>query len=137
MHRDHYQELALASASVKPDPMPSAPMVKIALPSSPSEHRFWDTKNRALFATVAGLDDADFSVTRANLQSGGRELNPITRAFGSSTTGLAINFAGETAGVIGVSDFLHKTGHHQMERIVSIVNIGDSAGAVTYGLTHR
>jgi hypothetical protein len=48
-------------------------------------------------------------VTRANLQSAGRELNPITRAFGSSTTGLAVNFAGETAGVIGISYFLHKT----------------------------
>jgi hypothetical protein len=112
-------------------------VVQIAPPPAPSEHKFWDTKNRALFATVAGLDAADFAVTRANLQSAGRELNPITRVFGSSTTGLAVNFAGETAGVIGISYFLHKTGHHKLERIVSMVNIGGSAGAVTYGLTHR
>jgi len=131
------QELTLASPFVKPDPAPSAPVVKIAPPPAPSEHKFWDTKNRALFATVAALDAADFGVTRANLQSGGRELNPITRVFGSSTTGLAVNFAGETAGVIGLSYFFHKTGHHKLERIVSMVNIGGSAGAVTCGLTHH
>jgi len=131
------QELALASPFVKPDQAPSAPVVKIAPPLVPSGHKFWDTKNRALFAMVAALDAADFGVTRANLQSGGRELNPITRVFGSSTTGLAVNFAGETAGVIGLSYFFHKTGHHKLERIVSVVNIGGSAGAVTCGLTHR
>ena len=131
------EEPALASPSVKPDPAPSAPVVKIAVPLVPSEHKFWDTKNRGLFATVAALDAADFAVTRANLQSGGRELNPITRVFGSSATGLAVNFAGETAGVIALSYFFHKTGHHKLERIVSMVNIGGSAGAVTCGLTHR
>lgn len=131
------QELALVIPSVKPDRAASAAVVKIAPPLVPSEHKFWDTKNRGLFATVAALDAADFAVTRANLQSGGRELNPITRVFGSSTTGLAVNFAGETAGVIGLSYFFHKTGHHKLERIVSLVNIGGSAGAVTYGLTHR
>ena len=78
-------------------------MVEIALPLSPSEHKFWDTKNRVLFATVTALDATDFAVTRANLRSGGRELNPITCFFGGSTAGLAVNFAGETAGVIGIS----------------------------------
>jgi len=131
------QELTLASVSVKPDPVPSAPAIRIAPSPAPSEHKFWDTKNRALFATVAGMDVVDFAVTRANLQSGGRELNPFTHVFGSSTTGLAVNFAGETAGVIGISYFLHKTGHHKLERIVSMVNIGASAAAVTYGLGHR
>ncbi len=131
------QDLALAKASVKPAPVPSALVANIAPPLSRSEHKFWDTKNRILFATVAGLDAADFAVTRANLQNEGRELNPITRVFGRSTTGLAVNFAGETAGVIGISYFFHKTGHHKLERIVSALNIGGSAGAVTYGLIHR
>jgi hypothetical protein len=130
------QELALASASLKPNPVPSG-SVRIAQLGVPSEHKFWDSKNRVLFAAVTALDATDFAVTRANLQSGGRELNPITCFFGGSTTGLAVNFAGETAGVIGISYFFHRTGHHKLERIVSMVNIGGSAGAVTYGLTHR
>ena len=90
-----------------------------------------------MFAASAALNGADFAVTRANLQSGGEELNPLVRPFGRSTAGLAVNFAGETAGVIGLTYFFHKTGHHRLERIVSLVNIGGSAGAVAYGLAHR
>ena len=101
------------------------------------EHKFWDKQNELLFITAATLNGADFAVTRSNLQSGGRELNPIVRVFGRSTSALAGNFAGETAGVIGLGYFFHKTGHHRLERLVSVVNIGSSAGAVSYGLAHR
>jgi len=100
-------------------------------------HKFWDKENRALFAVSAAFSAADFAVTRANLQSGGQELNPLVRLFGRSTAGLAVNFAGETMGVIGASYFFHKTGHHKLERIVSMVNIGSSAGAVSYGMANR
>jgi hypothetical protein len=83
------------------------------------------------------LNTADFAVTRANLRSGGQELNPVVRVFGQSSAGLAVNFIGETAGVISLSYFFHKTGHHKLERAVSLINIGSSAGAVGYGLAHR
>jgi hypothetical protein len=105
--------------------------------SSPTEHKFWDTQNRVLLLASAALNGADFAVTRANLQSGGQELNPMVRVFGRSTAGLAVNFAGETAGVISLSYFFHKIGRHKLERAVSVVNIGSSAGAVAYGLAHR
>jgi len=121
-------------------PVPSAepaPPVRFTPQSEIREHKFWDGENWALFAASAALSGADFAVTRANLQSGGQELNPVVRVFGRSTPGLAVNFAGETAGVIGLSYFFHKTGHHRLERVVSIVNIGASAGAVSYGLAHR
>jgi hypothetical protein len=101
------------------------------------QHKFWDKHNELLFVTAAALNGADFAVTRSNLQSGGRELNPIVRVFGRSTPALAVNFAGETVGVMGLSYFFHKTGHHKLERLVSVVNIGSSAGAVSYGLAHR
>lgn len=118
-----------------------APVVK-TLPATPArlaseEHKFWDRENTVLFATVAAFSAADFAVTRDNLSHGGRELNPLTRPFSGSTAGLAVNFAGETAGVIGISYWLHKTGHHKLERIAPLVNFGASAFAVTYGLTHR
>ena len=107
-------------------------------PPTPSpEHKFWDTQNRLLFVAAAALNGADFAVTRANLQSGGQELNPLVRPFGRSTAGLAMNFAGETVAVIGLSYFLHKTGHHKLERAVSLVNIGTSTSAVSFGLAHR
>ncbi len=46
-------------------------------------------------------------------------MNPLARLFGRSTAGLAMNFAGETAGVMGISYFFHRTGHHKLERAVS------------------
>ena len=101
------------------------------------EHRFWDKTNVALFAATASLSAADFTVTHQNLQSGGRELNPIVRVFDRNTTTLALNFVAEDVADIGLSYFFHKTGHHRLERMVSFVNIGMSTGAVTYGLTHR
>lgn len=126
-------------------PMPDAPTPAnafvepvVAKPrTGETHHKFWDTENRVLFLTSAALSGADFAITRANLQNGGQELNPIVRLFGTSTPGLAANFAGETASVMTLSYFFHKTGHHKLERAVSIVNIGASTGAVTYGLTHR
>lgn len=127
-------------------PIPDAPaaVIEAAAPTlaprtfaAGAEHKFWDRENLALFAMTATLSAADFTVTRENLQSGGHELNPIVRLFGSSTAGLATNFVGETAGGIGLSYFFHRAGHHKLERVVSFVNIGASFGAVSYGLTHR
>ena len=139
-------------AQVSPDqaflgqgPLPDAPtpFVEAAPPFviTPSnlslEHKFWDRQNCLLFVAAAALNGADFAVTRANLQSGGQELNPVVRMFGRSAPGLAVNFVGETVGVISLSYFFHKTGHHKLERAVSLMNIATSAGAVTFDLTHR
>ena len=121
------------SLEVGPSPV-ALPMLVGVLPESPKSHRFWDNKNKALFVTVAALDAADFAATRAILQNGGRELNPVTRVFSGSTAGLAANFTGETVGIIALSYFFHKTGHHKLERITSLMNIGSSAVAVTYDL---
>jgi hypothetical protein len=107
------------------------------LPEAPSRHKFWDNENRVLFAAVAALSAADFAVTRANLQNGGKELDPVTRILSGSTVGLAVNFAGETAGIVGLSYVFHKTGHHQLERIMPMLNIGGSSFAVVYDLSHR
>jgi len=131
----------LRPVTIEPATMEPAPMVTAiqpaTLPEAPSQHRFWDRENTILFATSAAFSAADFVVTRDNLRAGGQELNPVTRVFTGSTAGLAMNFAGETAGVVGLSYFLHKTGHHKLERAVSMVNIGGSAAAVTFDLVHR
>jgi hypothetical protein len=135
----------LCGSSLAQGPIPDAPQpssevssfVPVSSAAATNEHRFWDKQNLVLFTANAALSATDFSVTRENLQSGGRELNPIVRVFGRSSPGLAVNFAGETAGVVGLSYLLHRTGHHRLERIASTVNIGGSATAVAYGLSHR
>jgi hypothetical protein len=128
-------------ASADPDaPTPfveASTPVAITPPIMGAEHRFWDKQNTALFVAMAASNGVDFAVTRANVQSGGQELNPVVRIFGRSTPGLAVNFIGETVGVVSLSYFFHKTGHHKLERMVSLVDIGSSTGAVSYGLTHR
>jgi len=132
------QEVSLAllqPESTVPVPI-STSIQPTTIPNSPS-HRFWDRENSVLFATSAAFSTADFFVTRKNLHNGGQELNPVTRLFAGSTTALVANFAGETAGVVGLSYFFHKTGHHKLERFVSMLNIGSSAAAVTFDLAHR
>jgi hypothetical protein len=138
------QEVSLAllrPEAIQPIAMEPFPVVKAAqpatLPEAPSHRRFWDRENGALFATNAAFSAADFVVTRDNLRGGGQELNPVTRVFSGSTPRLAGNFAAETAGVIGLSYFFHKTGHHKLERAVSMVNISASAAAVAFDLAHR
>jgi len=106
-------------------------------PPTRESHRFWDRENQILFAGVAAFATADFFTTHANLDSGGRELNPVTRVLSGSTPGLAANFVLETGSVMGISYLFHRTGHHRLERITSFANMGESAGAVAYGLTHR
>lgn len=102
-----------------------------------SQHKFLDKENCALFAGTFALSGADFYVTRSNLQHGGQEFNPLVRLFGRSTAGLAANFTGQSVGTVALSYLFHRTGHHKMERAVSMVNIGGSAAAVGFGLAHR
>lgn len=123
-------------------PMAPAPAVEPAavsnrIPEAPSPHRFFDRENRLLFSIDAGLCTADFFTTHANLAAGGRELNPITRLFSGTTPGLALNFVGESASVVGVSYLFHRTGHHKLERLTPITNIAASAFAVAFDLAHR
>src|SRR3984885_16351573 len=131
----------LQPEEMQPAPLTPAPRVKfvqpIVPPEAPGRHRFWDRDNSILFAANAAFSAADFVVTRDNLRNGGQELNPIARVFTGSTPALAMNFAGETAGVVGLSYFFHKMGHHRLERAVSLLNIGGSAAAVSFGLAHR
>jgi hypothetical protein len=108
----------------------------LPLPEAPSHH-FWDRENSMLFAGTVLTSAGDFVVTRNNLQAGGQELNPIARVLSGSTAGLAVNFAGEAAGVTGLSYFFHKTGHHKLERLAPMINMAASGYAIGYGLKHH
>ena len=122
----------VANAMIEP-----APAIHPPLPEAPRPHRFWDTQNTLLFVGVGAINSADFVVTRQNLQSGGKELNPVTRIFAGSTAGLAFNFAGETAATMGIAYLFHKSGHHRLERMTSAVGMSISTQAVIYSGTHR
>jgi hypothetical protein len=122
----------LASDSIEPGTAVSAP-----LPEAPQSHRFWDAENALLFTGVTAINSMDFVITKQNLQSGGKELNPITRIFAGSTAGLAVNFAGESAATMGIAYLFHRTGHHRLERMTSAVAMSISTQAVIYSGMHR
>ena len=126
-----------SQARLQPIPVEPVPVVKIVLPQASKQHKFWDKQNQILLTTVAALNVVDFAVTRSGLKNGSREINPAARLFSSSTAGLAANFAGATAGNIGLSYFFHRTGHHRLERITSMINMGASTVAVTYSVTQQ
>ena len=104
----------------------------------PTKAEFWDRANKALFASHAALEALDFGITHHNLSEGGRELDPAAKALcESGTPGQLVFFGGRIAGVIAVSYFLHRTGHHKLERAFPVYASGDSAYGVAYSFAHR
>jgi hypothetical protein len=114
----------------------SAPPTRAAEPLADEPvHRFWDRENDLLFAGVAGARALDYSST-LNLRRRGRQEILLTD-WVVDDHGL---FAGiEASGValsVGVSYIFHRTGHHKLERWVSVVHIGVATGGAirNYGL---
>jgi hypothetical protein len=107
-------------------------------PGGSSEHRFWDTANKLLFASHGALEAVDFGITHHNLSDGGREMDSMAKALcESGTAGQLVFFGGRMAGVVGISYLLHRTGHHKLERAFPVYASGDSAYGVGYSFAHR
>jgi hypothetical protein len=118
-------------------PTTSYPMVQSSIPEAPAPHSFWDKQNKVLFSMVGVSSAADFAVTHYNLSNGGSELNPLARVFCGSTAGQVAYFTAGAAGTMGISYVFHRTGHHKMERYASMLQIGSSTFAASYGIAHR
>jgi hypothetical protein len=101
-------------------------------------HGFWDTTNKALFLSHAGLESVDFGITHRNLSDGGQEMDSMARALcQSGTAGQAVFFGGRMAGVLAISYLLHRTGHHRLERMFPLYASGDSAYGLAYSFAHQ
>jgi hypothetical protein len=96
-------------------------------PKEGSTHRFWDATNAGLFAGVGGARALDYASTVGFRSRGVNEI-----LLSKSTVDNHALFAGiEAAGVaasIGVAYLFHRSGHHKMERWVSIVHISVGVG---------
>ncbi|PYX93456.1 MAG: hypothetical protein DMG71_15205 [Acidobacteria bacterium] len=110
----------------------NAPSAELA-----ASHKFWDRETKLLFAVHAGMEAADFGLTHNALAHGGVERNPIAQPFMKlGTPGQVAFFAGGTAATLGISYWLHKRGHHRLERLVGMYAIADSAAGVIHNATH-
>jgi hypothetical protein len=102
-------------------------------------HRFWDRTNTLLFAGVGVFRGLDYASTR-NMQARGREEILLPDDVVNNSAAFAGVEAGGTAASVGLSYLMHRTGHHKLERWVSIAHIGVTGfgAARNYALkTHR
>src|SRR5579862_3065520 len=108
-----------------------------AVPENPP-HAFWDRTNILLFTGVGVFRGLDYASTR-NFQARGREEVLLPDDVVNNSAGFASLEAAGTAASVGVSYLLHRTGHHKLERWMSIGHIGVTGfGAVrNYSLETR
>jgi hypothetical protein len=92
------------------------------LPDSPSAHRFWDRENVWLFSGIATTRALDYTST-LNMQARGREEMLLPDDVVNNRAGFAALEVAGTVTSVGLSYLLHRTGHHRMERWLSIGHI--------------
>ena len=97
--------------------------MRVEPPVEAPVHRFWDRTNLVLFSGVGAMRAMDYASTR-NMQRRGREEVLLPDDVVNNSAGFAALEAAGTAASIGISYWMHRTGHHRLERWVSIVHIG-------------
>ncbi len=101
-------------------------------------HSFADKSNLALFAGVAAVRALDYASTRHFRALGQNEILLNNSVVDNKPLFLSIEAAGVAAHV-AAAYWLHRTGHHRLERWLSIVHIGaGTAGSIrNYNLGPR
>jgi len=114
--------LLLITAHVRAQEVRSSGKVALPAPAT-SDHRFWDRKNLLLFSGVAASRGLDYASTR-NMQARGREEILLPDDVVNNSAGFAGLEAAATMTSVGISYIFHRTGHHKLERWMSIAHIG-------------
>jgi len=86
------------------------------------QHRFFDRKNILLFTGIAVFRGLDYASTR-NMQARGRQEVLLPDDVVNNSAGFASLEAAATATSVGISYVFHRTGHHKMERWLSLGHI--------------
>lgn len=100
-----------------------------AVPDAPRPvpvHAFWDRTNILLFSGIAVTRGMDYASTR-NFQARGRQEILLPDVVVNNSAGFAALEAAGTMTSVGISYILHRTGHHTLERWMSIGHIGVTA----------
>ncbi|MBV9572474.1 MAG: hypothetical protein JOY93_00355 [Acidobacteriales bacterium] len=124
-------------ASAQADPSSVSLQQSCGTPSRAS-HRFWDRTNLLLFGGVGVLRGLDYASTR-NFEARGRSEILIPDDIVNNSAGFASLEAAGAATSVGLSYMLHRTGHHKLERWLSIGHIGVTGFGVVrnYSLESR
>ena len=95
---------------------------------SPPAHRFWDRENILLFSGIAFTRGMDYASTR-NFQARGRKEILLPQDVVNNSAAFASIEAAGTLTSVGISYIFHRTGHHTLERWMSLGHIS----ATTFG----
>jgi hypothetical protein len=117
----------------KPTPPPAKAKTSTSPQNQPS-HKFWDKENDFLFAGVGAARMLDYASTRHFRDQGDNEVLLTNTIVDNRPLFVGIELAG-TAASIGVSYLFHRTGHHTLERWVSIGHIGIGVGGSIHNYT--
>ena len=119
--------MPLAALAQQPaPPIPAQVAAPAPVPDAPSHtppHAFWDKTNVLLFSGVAVFRGLDYASTR-NFLARGREEVLIPDDIVNNSAAFASLEAASTLASVGLSYGMHRTGHHTIERWISIVHIG-------------
>jgi hypothetical protein len=85
------------------------------LPDAPSPHRFLDRENVAIVSSFALAYTGDALSAQKFLGRGHREMNPMIRSMVTTRKGEA--FATAAGFVASIGHYLHRRGHHRLERV--------------------
>lgn len=118
----------IGQTSPKPSDAASPSQPNVASPRLPPTqplppHPFWDRTNILLFSGVGVFRGLDYASTR-NFQARGREEVLIPDDVVNNSAGFASLEAAAIAASVGLSYWMHRVGHHKVERWISIVHIG-------------
>lgn len=115
---------AFSESSSERASIPEAPRAE-----APTTHSFWDKENLLLFSGVAIFRGLDYASTR-NMQARGREEILLPDDVVNSSAGFASLEAAATMTSVGIAYIFHRTGHHKLERWLSICHIGVTGAGV-------
>ncbi|HXN22624.1 MAG TPA: hypothetical protein VOA41_07775 [Candidatus Dormibacteraeota bacterium] len=99
-------------------------------PTTQVTHRFWDRQNAWWFAGVGTSRALDYSSTLNMRRRGRQEILLNNEIVDNHPLFAGVEAAGTVASM-GVSYLFHRTGHHRLERLTSIIHVGvTTAGAI-------
>jgi len=108
-----------SSAAERPVVSPAV----FALEKPVPPHRFWDRTNLWLFSVTAAARGLDYASTQ-NMLARGREEILLPGEVVANHAGFAALEAAGTATSVELAYLLHRTGHHKLERWLSLGHIG-------------
>jgi hypothetical protein len=111
-----------------------ARQTSVSTQAAKRSHQFWDRENIVLFAGAGAGRTLDYASTRHFRDRGVNEWLFTNNIVDNKPLFAGLEVAGVAAS-IGVSYLFHRSGHHKLERWVSILHIGTAVGSSAWNYT--